>query len=227
MRLPHRNRRLHWHYSHYYDRTTRDIVAAYYKRDIEQFGYEFDHAFLRLAFNWPGARRAAQPAPERSQDLVGVAATNGQAPTVPSATDRPPVRRRIWQRRPRLMAAASFALALGIFGVSSVATPLAVGDNAMPEPVRQFIEESAAPVPSNAGNGFFARAHRFRRTMSDLNLSIQIVPAAGSGAILTLAADPMEGSRDYVPASAPVVSRSSNGPVPRWWLRHNRHNWDN
>ena len=41
-RLPHRNRRLHWHYSWYYDPITRDIVGDYYRRDIETFGYRFE-----------------------------------------------------------------------------------------------------------------------------------------------------------------------------------------
>ncbi|MEY4814447.1 MAG: hypothetical protein RLZZ162_1520 [Verrucomicrobiota bacterium] len=52
VRLPHRNRRLHWHYSHYYDRTTRDAVAAYYGRDIQLFGYEFERSFLPVAIRW-------------------------------------------------------------------------------------------------------------------------------------------------------------------------------
>lgn len=43
-RLPRRNRRLHWHYSWYYDEATRDRVAAYYARDIAAFGYRFEHA---------------------------------------------------------------------------------------------------------------------------------------------------------------------------------------
>jgi len=41
-RLPHRNRRLHLHYSWYYDDATRDFVGAYYARDIETFGYRFE-----------------------------------------------------------------------------------------------------------------------------------------------------------------------------------------
>jgi chondroitin 4-sulfotransferase 11 len=49
-RLPHRNRRLHLHYSHYYDRTTRDLVAAYYARDIAQFGYDFERSIFRINF---------------------------------------------------------------------------------------------------------------------------------------------------------------------------------
>jgi chondroitin 4-sulfotransferase 11 len=43
-RLPHRNRRWHWHYSWYYDRTSRDLVASYYERDIAAFGYRFESA---------------------------------------------------------------------------------------------------------------------------------------------------------------------------------------
>lgn len=39
--LPRRNRRLHWHYSWYFDAFTRDLVADYYRKDIELFQYEF------------------------------------------------------------------------------------------------------------------------------------------------------------------------------------------
>lgn len=46
-RLPRRNRRLHWHYSWYYDDETRDLVADYYARDIAAFGYRFDSHRLR------------------------------------------------------------------------------------------------------------------------------------------------------------------------------------
>jgi chondroitin 4-sulfotransferase 11 len=42
MKLPHRNRRVHFHYSWYYDDRTRDLVGAYYAKDIEAFGYRFD-----------------------------------------------------------------------------------------------------------------------------------------------------------------------------------------
>ena len=41
VRLPHRNRRLHWHYSWYYDAATRDLVGDYYARDIAAFDYAF------------------------------------------------------------------------------------------------------------------------------------------------------------------------------------------
>lgn len=41
-RLPHRNRRLHSHYSWYYDEPTREFVASYYARDIAAFGYRFE-----------------------------------------------------------------------------------------------------------------------------------------------------------------------------------------
>ena len=56
VRLPHRNRRLHWHYSHYYDRGTRDLVASYYARDIEYFGYEFEQSLLRFGPSAPTLR---------------------------------------------------------------------------------------------------------------------------------------------------------------------------
>jgi len=40
--LPHRNGRFHWHYSRYYDESSRRLVADYYARDIELFGYRFE-----------------------------------------------------------------------------------------------------------------------------------------------------------------------------------------
>lgn len=42
VRLPRRNRRLHAHYSWYYDDATRELVADYYARDIAAFGYRFE-----------------------------------------------------------------------------------------------------------------------------------------------------------------------------------------
>jgi hypothetical protein len=50
VRLRHRNRRFHWHYSWYYDDTTRALVADYYARDIAAFGYEFEPQFARAWF---------------------------------------------------------------------------------------------------------------------------------------------------------------------------------
>ena len=49
-RLPHRNGRLHFHYSRSYDRTTRELVASYYAKDIAAFGYEFEERSLRLRY---------------------------------------------------------------------------------------------------------------------------------------------------------------------------------
>jgi len=40
--LPCRNWNFHWHYSHYYDRHSREVVGDYYKSDIEAFGYKFE-----------------------------------------------------------------------------------------------------------------------------------------------------------------------------------------
>jgi len=228
-RLSHRNRRLHWHYSHYYDRTTRELVAAYYARDIELFDYEFEHALLPIAFHWPFAHRADDRALDGAHTETP---STGEPPgdaacTVSFATARPPARRRIWQRGPGVAIAASVALLLGIFGIASPVTPLAAEDASAPTEaqlsVRRIIIRSA---PRTSTDSFFARARRFGRTMSDLNVKFEVLPGSPSGALLTLSADPVGESRAYVPATAPVVSRSSSGPAPRWWLRRNRNNSD-
>ncbi len=40
--FPHNNAKWHWHYSHYYDPATRDMVGEYYARDIKAFNYRFE-----------------------------------------------------------------------------------------------------------------------------------------------------------------------------------------
>lgn len=70
VKLPCRNRRLHWHYSWYYDAETRDRVAAYYAKDIEAFGYRFDSRPERI-------RRLARAC---AASLLSLAAPQGSAP---------------------------------------------------------------------------------------------------------------------------------------------------
>jgi hypothetical protein len=40
-KLKRKNRKLHWHYSRYYDAATRERVGDYYAGDITEFGYSF------------------------------------------------------------------------------------------------------------------------------------------------------------------------------------------
>lgn len=41
MKLPHKNKTRHNHYSTYYDEESRDMIAEVFKQDIERFGFEF------------------------------------------------------------------------------------------------------------------------------------------------------------------------------------------
>ena len=40
-KLKRKNSKFHWHYSRYFDDATRDLVADFYRRDIDAFGYRF------------------------------------------------------------------------------------------------------------------------------------------------------------------------------------------
>jgi hypothetical protein len=56
VRLPRRNSRFHWHYSHYYDDATRDLVAEYYAKDIRRFDYSFESPNTLLGKLWAACR---------------------------------------------------------------------------------------------------------------------------------------------------------------------------
>jgi Sulfotransferase family len=114
-RLPHRNRRLHWHYSHYYDRHTREVVARYYAQDISAFGYDFeDHTFrfrLFLSNAAPLPTRREPVMVENDAALAAYDPATGESKTSSSSDDyhRPP------SRRSRLTA----VLAVGVISIGS------------------------------------------------------------------------------------------------------------
>lgn len=97
LRVPHRNGRLHLHYSRYFDATTREVVRDYYRRDIEKFGYEFERpAGLRVWIS-----RASEPPPAEEAVLE---------------TELAPSSRRWWW----CPAAAAAMVAILLVAVSSV-----------------------------------------------------------------------------------------------------------
>lgn len=67
--MPHRNGRFHWHYSWYYDDASRDLVAKYYAKDIDAFGYSFDECVFRKAWNGVGTLFSSLPVAQ-SQTLL-------------------------------------------------------------------------------------------------------------------------------------------------------------
>ena len=62
-RVPHRNGRFHFHYSWYYDNSTRDLIGEYYAKDIEAFGYSFDPCASRRVWVALGNVFAGAPLP--------------------------------------------------------------------------------------------------------------------------------------------------------------------
>lgn len=59
MQIPHVNRSEHRHYSEYYSEATRALVAARFARDIEAFGYTFEHSPVNTAPAPPLPRTSA------------------------------------------------------------------------------------------------------------------------------------------------------------------------
>jgi hypothetical protein len=234
VRLPHRNRRLHWHYSHYYDRATRELVARYYARDIAQFGYEFERSFLPVAFTWPGATHT--PEAERHPETSAPAGQSGE-PSLPAPAERatrglssptpePRARPPLWQRHPRVAAIAGLMISLGLFGFSAVATPHRVDDAAAadsaPPSVRRIV--TRANAASRAEENLLVQARRLSRTISELDLSFDFFATAAPSGIVMVSLRPAHEAPALAPAVAPSAGRASSGSGPRWRLRRDREN---
>lgn len=85
-RLPRRNRRFHFHYSWYYDPSTRDAVGQFYARDIAAFHYEFEDCRIRFRwFGWKAAQRAQISTQVFPAEHPGMAAAGPSAGTSPKS----------------------------------------------------------------------------------------------------------------------------------------------
>ncbi len=179
-RLPHRNRRLHFHYSHYYDRTTRELVAAYYARDIEEFGYEFEESLLRVSLLWPFP---AKPA----------VAEETAAPRVSVPVDAAPWARS-WLSRAPLALAAGLALLLSAWTVSPMAAFSAEADSPPDAMATQSIHRAVAqsvfrPAPRRASESPLAKLRRVLHLAPGLSLAAEPLPAGFVGLMPSVAVE--------------------------------------
>jgi hypothetical protein len=193
-RLPHRNRRLHWHYSHYYDRATREIVARYYARDIEEFDYEFEDTILRLAMSWPFAAAAPSGAEAAGDERAALKDGPGEDETVQRThVNFGGFPRRTWTRRPITALAAGLALLLGAWTMApasdaSIVTETATLSRETGRLPRAMVLQLVRP-PRPASDGVLNRFLRFVRG----DASVQLVVVSSFPGTVTVLLVPTEG----------------------------------
>lgn len=233
-RLPHRNRRLHLHYSHYYDRTTRDLVGSYYARDIAAFGYEFEERMLHLRLFISAAHRLRAAVPVDATNPAALLACL-QLPTASAESTRVVSYPSSGRRRPP--AQRRFATLLAAIIVSSVCW-LGTGfyhpaesehlrdDASLPGPLTRLVMRRARARP------------QFPDQPHEVNSLFRLIPAAVPPASTflwqicpgtlpgdSLAADPDEPNAGPQFSSAPpppTYSPSSGTSPTRRWRLFNR-----
>jgi len=223
-RLPHRNRRLHWHYSHYYDRATRQLVGDYYARDIEYFGYDFDNAAMHIRLAWPEHNRV--PGDEPAVHVPGERET-------PTTLDRHPPRGRSRLQRMQAAVVASFVVFIGAWTAplplqsTETGGPHSFAEAAVQETFGRTLARyasrtstmSASLLPANP----FAEFRQLERDTPGLHLSMESMLPVSMPLMPVLSFESNQPARS---ASWPVAgpsersrSHSGSGSGFRAWFR--------
>ncbi len=220
VRLPHRNRRLHWHYSHYYERETRHLVASYYARDVEYFGYEFEQSALRF---WSFGADVQRSAAARSNAPAAPSIAK-----IPATAKRPATMGHSPSQRTYAILIAAFAMFIGAW-----TAPLSVKSSdhaASSASVGTAVQETFGRVLVQSGNSpagstplsSVAQIRRLSRTTPGMHLNAELLlPASLAFAPLLEIETPTQRLPSASWPAATPESRPARG-LRSWFNRHER-----